>query len=123
MKAIKLSALLLISILSIQFSYAQSPVRKQNIKVNGNCSQCKKKIEKSALAAGATNANWNVKTKILNVSYDPSVTNPMNIETAIAAKGYDTQDVKASDSAYNKLDECCQYDRKKSPKSKKSNMK
>ncbi len=118
MKVIKLSALLLISILSLQFSYGQAPVKKQTIKVYGNCGQCKKKIEKSALAAGAAYADWNTKTKMLNVGYDPSVTNPVKIETAIAEKGYDTQDIKASDSSYYKLDECCQYDRKKSVTSK-----
>jgi hypothetical protein len=31
---------------------------------------------------------------------------------AVAAAGYDTEDYKASDSAYQKLDECCQYERK-----------
>ena len=72
---------------------------------------CKKNIEKSALAAGATVANWDKKTKFLQISYDPSETNPIKIETAIASVGYDTQDVKASDSAYFKLEECCQYDR------------
>lgn len=120
MKAIKFSALLLISIFSIHFSYAQAAVQKQTLKVNGNCGQCKKKIEKNALSAGATFANWNEKTKVLNVSYDPSVTNTIKIETAIANAGYDTQDVAATDSSYFRLDDCCQYDRKKNSTTKKN---
>jgi hypothetical protein len=35
----------------------------------------------------------------------------MNIEKEIAAVGYDTQDVKATDDAYHKLPKCCQYER------------
>jgi hypothetical protein len=73
---------------------------------------CKKHIEKSALEAGATAANWDKKTKFLNISYDPATSNSQKIQAAIAEAGYDTQDVKASDSAYSKLEECCQYDRK-----------
>ena len=72
---------------------------------------CKKHIESSALAAGATVANWDKKTKFLQVSYDPAITNSAKIETAIAAAGYDTQNINASDNAYKKLEECCQYDR------------
>jgi hypothetical protein len=63
------------------------------------------------MKAGATVADWNKKTKFLQISYDPAVTNSAKIQTAIAAAGYDTQDFKASDSAYDKLDDCCQYDR------------
>ncbi len=120
MKAINSSVMLFISILLFQFSYGQASVKKQTIKVYGNCGQCKKKIEKNAIVAGATYANWNVKTKILNVSYNPSVTNAVKIETAIAGAGYDTQDIKSSDSAYNQLEECCQYDRSKLLTSKKN---
>lgn len=76
------------------------------------CGECKKKIEKSALSAGAIFANWNKKTKQLNFSYDPAVSNPIKIETAIAGAGYDTQNVKAGNENYNNLDKCCQYERK-----------
>lgn len=120
MKIIKAGALVFLTFFTFQFSHGQAPVKKQIIKVYGNCGSCKKKIEKSALSAGAAFANWNEKTKQLNVSYNPSVTNTIKIETAIAGAGYDTPDVKASDEAYNKLDECCQYDRNKSTSSKKN---
>ena len=111
MKPINFFSILLISLFSFQFSSAQTSGKTDSMKVNGMCGMCKKTIEKNALAAGATAANWNKKTKFLQVSYDPAVTNPIKIETAVASAGYDTQDVKASDSAYFKLEECCQYDR------------
>jgi periplasmic mercuric ion binding protein len=111
MKRFQFFAILICSVLSFQFSSAQTAATTENIKVNGNCSSCKKHIEGSALAAGATVAHWDKKTKFLQISYDPAVTNSAKIQTAIAASGYDTQDFKASDEAYKKLDECCQYDR------------
>lgn len=111
MKAIQFLGVLIISIFSFQISSAQTAVQSETIKVNGNCSLCKKNIERSALAAGATLANWNKKTKFLQINYDPAVTNSAKIQTAIANTGYDTQDFKATDSAYSNLDDCCQYDR------------
>ena len=120
MKAIKIFVMLCISVFATQFLFAQAPVKKEKIEVNGNCGMCKKKIESSAKAAGALSANWNVKTKYLNVSYDPTVTDVMKIEEAIATSGYDTRDVKSSDSAYHNLEECCQYERQQTINSKKN---
>jgi len=114
----KPGAILLICIFLLQFSYGQNIPKKQTIKVYGNCGQCKNKIEKSAISAGAGYASWNKKTKKLNIRYDPSVINPVDIERAIANAGYDTQDIKASDSAYNELEKCCQYHRIQSITSK-----
>jgi hypothetical protein len=111
MKITKIFSVLFLFLLSFQFSTAQTPVKTEKIRVNGNCGSCKKHIESSALAAGASVADWNKKTKFLVINYDPGVTNSAKIQTAIAAAGYDTQDYKASDSSYFKLDECCQYDR------------
>ena len=90
----------------------QAQTKEETIKVSGNCGTCKKKIEKAATAAGASFASWDKSTKILDVKYDATKTNEKKIQESIAAVGYDTQDVKASDEAYKKLDECCQYDRK-----------
>lgn len=111
MKTIRFVSILFISVFSFQFANAQTNIKSETIKVNGNCTMCKKHIEKSALAAGAIQANWDKKTKFLVINYDSSVTNSARIQTAIAASGYDTQDFKATDEAYKKLEECCQYDR------------
>ena len=81
------------------------------IKVWGNCETCKDKIEKAAMTAGATAAEWNDETKLLVVSYDASKTSNIDIQKKIASLGYDTQDVKATEAAYKKLDKCCQYNR------------
>ena len=103
--------LLLITILFVSAN-VQAQTKEETIKVSGNCGTCKKKIEKAATAAGASFASWDKSTKILDVKYDAAKTNEKKIQESIAAAGYDTQDVKATDEAYKKLDECCQYDRK-----------
>ncbi len=118
MRAIKTFAVLFAGIFSLQFSYAQAPIKKESFKVYGNCGMCKKTIESSAKAAGVTFANWNTKTKQLDVTYDPSVTNSIKIQETIAAAGYDTRDYTGDDSAYSQLPECCQYVRKQTAKSK-----
>lgn len=68
---------------------------------------CKKKIEKAAKEAGASLAVWNQESKVLKVSYNPASTSNKKIQESIAAVGYDTRDIVATDAAYNSLDECC----------------
>jgi periplasmic mercuric ion binding protein len=43
--------------------------------------------------------------------YNTAATNTGKVEQSIANAGYDTPDYKASDDAYNNLDDCCKYDR------------
>ena len=88
---------------------AQSKTEK--FKVAGECGMCKKKIEKAAKTAGASYAVWNVDSKQLTVKYNSTSTDKAKIEQAIANAGYDTPDYKATEAAYNNLDECCQYER------------
>lgn len=112
MKSFSFSAALLFSLLISQFCFAQSTVKKETIKVWGNCGMCKKKIEKAAKSAGATAATWNEDSKQLKLTYNTSKTNSGKIQQSIANAGYDTQDKTASDEAYNNLPGCCQYERK-----------
>ena len=107
MKALQL---FLISFLFISAtSFAQTKTEK--IKVDGECGMCKKKIETAAKKAGATYAVWNVDSKVLTVKYTSSSSNTAKIEEAVANAGYDTPDFKASQEAYDKLDDCCKYER------------
>jgi copper chaperone CopZ len=88
--------------------------KKETVKVWGNCGMCKKTIEKALKGVeGIESASWDKKTKILTVSYDDRKITMKQIEEKVAAAGYDTQNIKGSDEAYNKLHECCQYERKK----------
>jgi len=84
----------------------------ETFKVWGNCdTSCKTRIEKAVKAEGATSAEWNVKTKILKVTFDPAKTNVEMLSKKLAAIGHDTEKFKADDKAYNAFDDCCRYER------------
>ena len=89
-----------------------SSLKTENIKVWGECGMCKKKIENASRNAGAETASWNEENKMLAVSYNPFKTNTIKIQQSIAAAGYDTKDMVSTSEAYNKLPECCHYQRK-----------
>jgi len=112
MKTLNLYAAILFSIFAINISFAQTAVKKETLKVWGNCGMCKKTIEKSARSAGASYASWNEGSKQLKVTYAVSKTSGTKIQQAIANAGYDTQDFTADNAAYNNLHSCCQYERK-----------
>lgn len=112
MKTLNIYAALLFSIFAINLSFAQTAVKKETIKVWGNCGMCKTTIQKAAKSAGASYANWNEDSKELQVSYAVNKTSAVKIQEAIAKSGYDTQDFTADDAAYNKLHGCCKYERK-----------
>ncbi|MFL5788777.1 MAG: heavy-metal-associated domain-containing protein [Flavisolibacter sp.] len=103
--------LLLSSVFVSSILFAQS-TKTEKLKVYGNCAICKKNIETASNSAGATSANWNKKTKWLTVTYDPAKVSNEQIQKKIAAVGYDTENFRGDDKAYNELDACCQYDRK-----------
>jgi periplasmic mercuric ion binding protein len=91
-------------------AFAQK-TKTETIPVSGNCGMCKTSIEKAAKASGAKEASWDVDKKVLTVKYNSGSTNAAKIQQAVAAVGYDTRDVKATDEAYKKLHGCCQYER------------
>ena len=105
--------LLVITIFCSSVLFAQS--KTDTVKVWGVCEECKSKIESTAKKAGAITAVWNDESFLLVLNYDNDKTSALNIEKEIAAVGYDTQDVKASDAAYYKLPKCCQYKRESQP--------
>ena len=53
-------------------------------------------------------AEWNSENNTLQIKFSEDF-NIEDLKTAIAKKGHDTDTVKASDKAYNKLHECCKY--------------
>lgn len=79
--------------------------------VYGNCGMCKSRIEKAAKNEGASESNWDSKTKILTVKFDPAKTNRDSIEKNIASAGHDTEKYRASDEVYSGLPGCCHYER------------
>lgn len=103
------SIILFCSLICLSLS-AATQTKEISVKVSGNCEMCQATIEKSALAAGAQSATWNADLQLLTFTL-ASQTEALTIEKAIAAAGYDTEHAQASESVYQSLPHCCQYDR------------
>ncbi len=83
----------------------------ENVKVFGNCNMCESTIEKAANKKNTSKADWNEETKVASITYDSEKTNLDAVLKNIALAGYDNQSFLAPDDAYNKLPDCCKYDR------------
>ena len=95
-------------------SLSAQTAKTEKFKVYGNCDMCKERIEKAATSVnGVTKANWDDKTKLLALTYDPDKTSTQKVQVAIAKVGHDTEGEKADGNAYKALPECCKYERKK----------
>lgn len=78
------------------------------IKTSAECDQCKKSIEKALLyEKGIKSAKLDVDSKVVEVVYKPAKTNPEHIRHVITNIGYDADDQKANNKAYQKLEDCC----------------
>jgi mercuric ion binding protein len=98
---------------SAQTGTKASGPKTESFKVLGNCDMCKTRIEKTTKAEGATIADWDAKTKMITVTFDPSKTSVDAISKKLASVGHDTEKYKADDKVYDALPSCCHYDRTK----------
>lgn len=100
--------LLSISVLSFN-AMAQSDIKTETLKVEGNCGMCKKRIEAAAFVKGVKRAEWNKETRELKVTYRTSKTNTDAIAQSIAKVGHNTEKLQAAKADYKKLPQCCHY--------------
>src|ERR1043165_8111480 len=101
-------AMVLISLVSMSVRAAE---KKQvvNIKTSAICGSCKNRIEKAVKAVdGVEEAQLNLNNKKIKIKYDPAKTDADKLRATIAATGYDADDVKKSEDAFDKLPMCCQ---------------
>lgn len=77
--------------------------------VNGVCEMCQKTIEGACDIDGVESASWSPETKMIQITFEPSVVSLDAINKAINASGYDTEFSAASEEAYEGLHGCCQY--------------
>ena len=108
---------LAIALVIIGFSTQAQEKKNKNLKytteVNGNCEQCKKRIEKAAYGVpGVKTADWNIGTHQLSVIMNEQKSAPLDLKKAIAKAGHDTDAVKATNEDYEGLHSCCKYERK-----------
>lgn len=93
---------------------AQAQTVTASYKVNGECDMCKKNIEMACFAVrGMKKAEWNFDSLTLTVTFDAKKTNREAILRRVATAGYDNEAFKAAEVTYNRLPDCCQYDRKR----------
>jgi cation transport ATPase len=113
MKNIMIMCLLIIG-LTAQAQVAKSKNAKYSIEVNGNCEQCKKRIEKAAYTvSGVKSALWSTETHQLSLVINEEKTSISEVKKAIAKVGHDAEDEKAPDEIYDNLHHCCKYNREK----------
>jgi copper chaperone CopZ len=114
MKFILYIALSILTLATIASCTAQSQIQNpktETVHIFGNCSMCKKTIEKAALKSGEAIVKWDKSTKMAEITFDAAKTNTDAILQRIAEAGYDSDKFRATDDVYANLPECCQYER------------
>ena len=90
-------------------SIAFGQTKKAKIVTTAQCNMCKKTIEKAVNDLdGIELAELDVTSKKLKVKYDSAKLSLQAIRERIASVGYQADDVKAIEEAYNALPGCCQ---------------
>jgi cation transport ATPase len=105
---------LIVVIALFGFSAQAQTKKNKNLKytteVNGNCEQCKKRIEKAAFGVpGVKTATWDVSSHQLSVIMNEEKSSPLDLNKAVAKVGHDTKEVKATNEDYENLHSCCKY--------------
>jgi len=103
-------------LLLVSFTSCASTIKNattESFKVAGKCEMCKNAIETAANRKGIAEAEWNVETKVLKLTFDSEKTSSEDVLKRIAYAGYDNEEFLAPDDAYSKLPDCCKYDRLK----------
>ncbi|QCX52567.1 TonB-dependent receptor domain-containing protein [Elizabethkingia sp. JS20170427COW] len=109
-------AVLALSLMAFEMVNAQTQVKHEMFFVNGNCEQCKDRIEAAAKIKGVKKAVWDVQTRVLHLEYDSDKVTAAQVLRKIADVGHDNAMYKAEDKVYNNLVACCLYDRNDVPK-------
>jgi copper chaperone CopZ len=114
MKSINKIIMIVIMLSSSLLIACEAPIKNAKTvtaKVYGNCGMCKKTIETAAKKSKVSKANWNKDSKIVTLTYDSTKTNLDALLKSISLAGYDNELYLAPKESYNKLEQCCQYDR------------
>ncbi|MFC2175728.1 heavy-metal-associated domain-containing protein [Bacteroidota bacterium] len=103
--------LILLTTLSINFAFGQKNIETVKIQTSAVCEMCKETIEKQlAFTKGVTDANLDLETFAVTVSFKKNKTSVEEIRKAINAVGYDADDSPATKEAYDDLHGCCKKD-------------
>lgn len=108
MKTIQI-ILSIVFVLTTTSLFAKNQTKTETFKVSGNCESCETRIEKAAKLPGVAKAEWDVKTKLLTITFNSGKIKSDAVKKNIAAVGHDTPGYKAADKVYNALPACCKY--------------
>lgn len=107
----KIQLTILVLLMSFTSLLAQDKTAK--FKVYGNCGMCESRIEKACKSIdGVKSADWDLKTKMIQVVFDSSKISLIGIHKAIIKVGHDTDKHRAKDEIYESLPDCCKFERK-----------
>ncbi len=99
--------LLSLFVFTLAFS-AQAQVKNIGIQTSAVCEMCKDRLEKDlTFEKGVKSVNLDLETKVLNIAYLDSKTNPDKLRKRVTMVGYHADSLKRDPAAYEKLDECC----------------
>jgi mercuric ion binding protein len=108
LKILSVAVLISVSVLGVQGMTGQ----KGSFKVAGKCGMCETRIENAALSVrGVESADWDKESGIIELEYDAKKADLDKIQKTIATAGHDTELYTANDKVYEKLPECCKYER------------
>lgn len=92
-------------------AFAQKKSESVTVNTTIQCSQCEKRILKNIpFEKGVKDVKVDLDKKTVWVEFDPSKTSALKIRQAISKLGYDADDVKRDQKAYDKLPTCCRED-------------
>ena len=121
MKTIKLLFAMLLAFATFQSASAQSDktqrtigIKTENIKVSGTCSMDKRRIQTAAYSVdGVKSAIWDEYSQVLTLKYSVFKKDAADsVQKKIASVGNDTEKYRADNVVYQKLPDCCHYQRK-----------
>lgn len=99
--------------MSAQAQEKKNKNAKFSFEVNGNCEQCKKRIEKAAYGVpGVKSATWDESSHLLTGIINEEKTSIPQLKKSVAKAGHDSDTEKATADAYDKLPACCKYEKK-----------
>ena len=97
---------------SFTFAFQKDDPKTVNstIKVSGVCEMCKDRIEKATFKIkGVKYSSWSIPKNKLSIIYNSNKVSLNNIKKQIAEAGHDTDEITATDEAYENLHNCCKY--------------
>ncbi len=99
-----LTALTLLLALTASAQESSKKVATIDILTSAECGMCEERIEQEiAFHKGVKDVDLDVETKVLHITYRADKVSPETLRNAVAKIGYDADDTKAVEAAYDKL--------------------